>query len=305
MVPEEDLHYLPGCYYRDEDFCFLDDTSEGEYVDLTLNPERFTGYSGPSASRIWSSIYQENCFKTPSDLLSQPVSEQCLEERVYYKIISGASFSVPPCGAKLTPHVGLGLHASISTHICFEHFDQTTQTWGPNLQCFIGRIASHPERLENIYFNAILLLRAVSRIGPYLSAYDYCGLKTGKHEAAADVYTLEKLKKVISIAQEVGRFDEKTLFQGENALVRRSDPTEKITPEPRYQTLKDEFKQHFRNVSRIMDCVGCDKCRLWGKLQTSGVGTALKILFELDETSLEYVIPEAAYAYDDIDDGHM
>ena len=89
MVPEEDLHYLPGCYYRDEDFCFLDDTSEGEYVDLTLNPERFTGYSGPSASRIWSSIYQENCFKTPSDLLSQPVSEQCLEERVYYKIISG------------------------------------------------------------------------------------------------------------------------------------------------------------------------------------------------------------------------
>ena len=54
-----------------------------------------------------------------------------------------------------------------------------------------------------------------------------------------------------------------------------------------------------------MDCVGCDKCRLWGKLQTSGVGTALKILFELDETSLEYVIPEAAYAYDDIDDGHM
>lgn len=28
-----------------------------------------------------------------------------------------------------------------------------------------------------------------------------------------------------------------------------------------------------------MDCVGCDKCRLWGKLQTHGIGTALKILF--------------------------
>jgi len=32
-----------------------------------------------------------------------------------------------------------------------------------------------------------------------------------------------------------------------------------------------------------MDCVGCDKCRLWGKLQTAGYGTALKILFEFDE----------------------
>lgn len=38
-----------------------------------------------------------------------------------------------------------------------------------------------------------------------------------------------------------------------------------------------------------MDCVGCDKCRLWGKVQTSGLGTALKILFELDEKALEQV----------------
>ena len=28
-----------------------------------------------------------------------------------------------------------------------------------------------------------------------------------------------------------------------------------------------------------MDCVTCDKCRLWGKVQTRGLGTALKILF--------------------------
>ncbi|KAL0310531.1 UNVERIFIED_CONTAM: Endoplasmic reticulum oxidoreductin-2 [Sesamum angustifolium] len=28
-----------------------------------------------------------------------------------------------------------------------------------------------------------------------------------------------------------------------------------------------------------MDCVGCEKCRLWGKLQILGLGTALKILF--------------------------
>lgn len=38
-----------------------------------------------------------------------------------------------------------------------------------------------------------------------------------------------------------------------------------------------------------MDCVGCDKCRLWGKVQTTGLATALKVLFELDETALEYV----------------
>lgn len=45
------------------------------------------------------------------------------------------------------------------------------------------------------------------------------------------------------------------------------------------QALKEEFKNHFRNISQIMDCVGCEKCKLWGKLQTQGLGTALKILF--------------------------
>jgi hypothetical protein len=46
--------------------------------------------------------------------------------------------------------------------------------------------------------------------------------------------------------------------------------------------LKSEFKNRFRNISKIMDCVGCEKCRLWGKLQVSGIGTALKILFSYD-----------------------
>lgn len=54
--------------------------------------------------------------------------------------------------------------------------------------------------------------------------------------------------------------------------------------------MKEEFKEHFRNVTRIMDCVGCDKCRLWGKVQTTGVATALKVLFELDEKALECVV---------------
>ena len=33
------------------------------YVDLTLNPERYTGYGGESATRIWNAIYEENCFR--------------------------------------------------------------------------------------------------------------------------------------------------------------------------------------------------------------------------------------------------
>ena len=85
---------------------------EGEYIDLIENPEKFTGYSGPSAHRIWGAIYDENCFGISElNILSHsnpepvspldsgafqekateetPAAEQCLEKRAYYKIISG------------------------------------------------------------------------------------------------------------------------------------------------------------------------------------------------------------------------
>ena len=83
---------------------------EGDYVDLSLNPERFTGYAGVSAHRVWRAIYEENCFEGSESSLSKMSKpgvvlpdtmaevlymdgeiprEQCLEKRVYYKIISG------------------------------------------------------------------------------------------------------------------------------------------------------------------------------------------------------------------------
>lgn len=45
-----------------DNFC-VKESSPGEYVDLLLNPERYTGYKGASAHRIWRCIYMENCFR--------------------------------------------------------------------------------------------------------------------------------------------------------------------------------------------------------------------------------------------------
>ncbi|CAG7854695.1 ERO1-like protein 2; AltName: Full=Endoplasmic reticulum oxidoreductin-1-like protein B; Flags: Precursor [Serendipita indica DSM 11827] len=263
---------LPGCYYRDSDYCYQDDLSEGgEFIDLIENPERFTGYSGAPARSIWKAIYEENCFgqlkeaiqaETYSPLAMNPLLKlsppeerepegECLEKRVYYKIISG-------------------LHASISTHLCYEHLNRETGEWGPNLECFIERVASRPERLQYIYFNTVILLRAIARLGPYLNAYDICSSNEHNDGHAQELLTKNQIRSVISIADRVGKFDESILFRGENAV------------------LKEEFKQHFRNVSSIMDCVGCSRCRLWGKVQIGGLATAMKALFELDEKTLDY-----------------
>lgn len=103
-----------------------------------------------------------------------------------------------------------------------------------------------------------------------------------------------RLGEVLSLAggQGMGKgFDEADFFAGEDSGVCAIFLSIQANPLTFKQILKEQFKSHFRNVSRIMDCVGCDKCRLWGKLQVSGIGTALKILFELDDKALEYVPP--------------
>jgi ERO1-like protein beta len=123
--------------------------AEGDYVDLSLNPERFTGYVGPSAHRVWKAIYEENCFEQSESSLSKlskagvvlpdtmaevlymdgdTPQEQCLEKKVYYKVISGAL----ACYIQRNDShmlISPGLHASISTHICYEHLNQTTGQW--------------------------------------------------------------------------------------------------------------------------------------------------------------------------------
>jgi ERO1-like protein beta len=264
------VEYDDECDERD--YCLPEDESanaKGDYVSLVDNPERFTGYAGRD---VWDAIYRENCFSkgapvttvtdsgsfelfqarhdlrsviqagVPSSELA--LDDECLEKRVFHRLVSG-------------------MHASISTHICKDYLNQTTGAWGPNLQCYQDRLAAHPERISNLYFNYALLLRAVTKLRTYLRNYTFC-----LGDPDQDFATKSKVLRLADrAASGPPIFDESTMFH---------DPI--IGAE-----LKEDFRQRFRNVSRLMDCVGCDKCRLWGKLQTVGYGTALKVLFEYDE----------------------
>lgn len=276
--------------YDDEcderDYCVPEDESasaKGDYVSLLQNPERYTGYSGEGAKQVWDAIYRENCFQRSSFPSSADVGtssplglaehdfrqvlgaasqhqrlahpndptagidpdDECLEKRVFYRVVSG-------------------MHASISVHLCWDFLNQTTGKWQPNLACYESRLHAHPDRISNLYFNYALLTRAVAKLGPYLKStqdYTFC-TDDPSEDAATRSKVLEVTERAASVPQ---IFDEGMMF------VNGEGPS-----------LKEDFRNRFRNVSRLMDCVGCDKCRLWGKLQTAGYGTALKVLFEFD-----------------------
>ncbi|KAJ3113749.1 hypothetical protein HK100_001892 [Physocladia obscura] len=257
--------FVKKCAFNDHDFCALDDPlglHEIPYVNLLKNPERFTGYAGDSAARVWGAIYNENCFAEDKGATLDTVMNRgggdggndngvCKEKRVFYRLVSG-------------------LHSSISTHICDQWMDQKTGTWERNLECFKYRLGMFPDRIQNMYFTYVVLLRSITKLGPYLQSNTWCS-------STSDAKKIKRLvsgmiEKTLSCPP---TFDERALFTDSASAV-----------------LKDEFKEHFRNISLIMDCVGCEKCRLWGKLQVTGLGTALKILFSFGDDPSQYYLTQ-------------
>ncbi|KAI1240801.1 hypothetical protein IHE44_0009244 [Lamprotornis superbus] len=196
-------------------FCELDDerSPDAQYVDLLLNPERYTGYKGPSAWRVWNSIYEENCFKPRS--VYRPLNPLAPSRETWGK-----------------------------------------PRWGPNVKEFTRRFdpaetkGEGPRRLKNLYFLYLIELRALSKVAPYFerAVVDlYTG--NGHEDAESKALLLDIFRDTKSFHM---HFDEKSMFAGDKKGAK---------------SLKEEFRLHFKNISRIMDCVGCDKCRLWGKLQ--------------------------------------
>uniref|UniRef100_H2UPL1 ERO1-like protein alpha n=1 Tax=Takifugu rubripes TaxID=31033 RepID=H2UPL1_TAKRU len=250
-----------------ERFCVVDDeeSPDSQYVDLLLNPERFTGYRGAEAWQIWNSIYEENCFKPftikrplipnvlhSTSCLSLCLSGQCVEIRAFYRLISG-------------------LHASINIHLSARYLLDDSwfqKKWGHNVTEFQKRFDADltagegPKRLRNLYFLYLIELRALAKALPFFQRSSF-QLYTGKVEE--DQKHKGMMLDILQLARSFPlHFDETSLFAGD---------------EKEAAKLKEDVRLAFLNISRIMDCVGCFKCRLWGKLQTQGLGTSLKILF--------------------------
>ncbi|XP_056134955.1 ERO1-like protein alpha [Lampris incognitus] len=255
-----------------ERFCVTDDEAspDSQYVDLLLNPERYTGYKGPEAWKIWNSIYEENCFKphimkrplNPVTFYSGKGSEvktfnswlegQCVEKRTFFRLISG-------------------LHSSINIHMSARYLlgeNWFQREWGHNVSAFQQRFDSEltsgegPKRLRNLYFLYLIELRVLAKVLPFFQQPSF-RLYTGQLEQ--DQKHKDLLTDVLQLANSFPlHFDETSLFAGDKMEAAK---------------LKEDIRLAFMNISRIMDCMGCFKCRLWGKLQTQGLGTALKVLF--------------------------
>jgi len=249
-IPDADRPYL-------NDFCPLDPLEEGaacDYVDLIANGERYTGYSGRAAHRVWEKVYNELCFHPEKDdksfeLTAANAREMCFEKRAFFRVISG-------------------MHASITVHLTSNYLLEEGQpgkeaVWGRNQKEFLRRFSplttegEGPERLKNLYFLYLLELRALSKAAPVLRQIEF---KSG--QTLEDKKIIEDFEVFLNRVESFpDHFDETVMFQSGEG-----------------EELLASFKANFRNISLLMDCLGCERCKVWGKLQIQGIGTALKVI---------------------------
>ena len=218
----------------------LEEPSSGSsMLNLQLNPEIYTGYNG---SHIWRAIYDATC-------LSQG-EQECYEERVLQRLISA-------------------MHASTSIHIALHNKQQRKVVDGVNITAystnptyFMKNLGMHPERIKNLHFAFVVLLRALRKAAPSLYHYPFSvdDDPTEDERIVALVQRLLDSRLLSSCSALFEAFDESLLFNNHEASIKR------------------HFKHVFHNVSDILNCVTCSRCRLHGKLQLLGIGTALKIL---------------------------
>ncbi|CAD7925000.1 unnamed protein product [Amoebophrya sp. A120] len=252
------------------DMCAKVGTEAPEFVNLMKNPETNTGYNG---RHIWEAMYSENCFShenRPSAMLVHQQEEpilprldvfspssarkndddgRCFEERVLYRLLSG-------------------VHSATSISIFYKYFPPTGDNpddWGKNPRKFMKVFARHPDRLKNLYFAFVVLLRSIKKGSNFFRQYKY---NTG--DAVEDEKIADLIKRLLDSERlqfchsAFEGFDERSMFLSKEVSRR-------------------EFKRGFQRISALMSCVKCSRCKLHGKLNILGIGAALKVLLLPDD----------------------
>lgn len=138
-------------------------------------------------------------------------------------------------------------------HLCERFYNKSLGRWETNFAMFHERVGKFPERTQNMYLAYTVLLRAVIKIKTKMNS-----VKLGVQDQD-DVLAKSILERFFKSLPKTPKDLDSKLFA--------------ISP-----AQADHLKATFRNMAKLMDCVSCERCRLWGKVQIYGIGTALKIL---------------------------
>ncbi|XP_075586321.1 endoplasmic reticulum oxidoreductin-1-like protein isoform X2 [Dermatophagoides farinae] len=200
-------------------------------------------FTGYDGNQIWRAIYEENCFSMKKQ-----------QQNNILTLMNSNNNNIGCYEERFFYRIISGLHTSITIHLTAIHH-KFENHFGPNPKDYFKR---HNDYLKNLFLTYLIELRALFRIQPYLLnkiQWNLIGDQVQAKDAINALFSTERLFR--------WHFDEKLLFKR--------------------QPIAEQLGYVFNNITfNIMDCISCDKCRLWGKVQTNGLGTAFKIMLTKD-----------------------
>ena len=152
-----------------------------------------------------------------------------------------------------------GYHMSVTTQVMANYYPPD---WKSNDEKLGKVIVENPNWVRDMQFAFVVMARSLFKIKNFL--YDY-SFSTGN--ATEDTLTRSLVRhlldsSVLSSCESVvmSGFDESVLFSSQQA------------------SAATEFKKSFRQLSKLVNCVGCKRCKLHASVSLHGIGAGLKIL---------------------------
>lgn len=228
------------------DWSFDEVGEDSVYVDLVNDKESFTAYQG---QHIWKSIYEENCVK---------FFNECGNSNLLFKMISG-------------------MHASVSSHLTEYFIDFGKNLTFPNPQMYYEKVGKFPDRIDNLIFAWSFLLRAFIRYHDIISSFQ---VKTNDFQT--DLRTKALLQTLYSNLDTAKDYS----FSLTSDMPETPPSLMLLETKSQNEQFSEIFLKFFRNITRIMDCVECKKCKVYGKMQVLGMGVSLRILMNPEQRTL-------------------
>ena len=224
------------------------DKVQFDFYDLEENKEAWTGYKGEEARAAWSRLYGRDCSKVP-EVLSGKTNSTCAEEVALYRAVSGLQSSVNCHVIDTIPRAEaikwLGgkeeLHKLSLEELRKQILEQKFQL--------------HEQRdySNNLRFLFSLLYVAVKKAQKNI--VEKLSVLAEQMEVATDK------KDLLTAAELVKKI--KLVFLDKEDFVFKN---------------KKELEETFKAMQGVLNCISCEKCKLWGKLQVCGIAVALSVL---------------------------
>ncbi|KAL4460962.1 hypothetical protein ABPG74_016434 [Tetrahymena malaccensis] len=154
-----------------------------------------------------------------------------------------------------------GFHASVSSHICefYQDLSKEEVKLNPSWEFYFEKVGNYEDRIQNLLFYYEFLLRAVQKSSEVFLNFPY---KTGDSESDRQVVQLiERFTSHINSQNKVLQFDI-NLFKSQDSA-----------------EIKKNYQKYVKNIAQLMDCVSCEKCKLFAKIQVQGISLAMNIIF--------------------------